>query len=87
MAQALVAAGEGIALLPRLMLRPAHPGVAIRPLAANPPMRGVSALRPSTRYLSPATERFLTLPVAASADHSRTHANPKLRRRHPRDAP
>lgn len=76
MAQALVAAGEGIALLPRLMLRPAHPGVAIRPLATDPPSRRVSALRLSTRYLSPATERFLTLLVAASADHSRTHANP-----------
>src|SRR5512141_1547421 len=45
MAQALVAAGEGIALLPRLMLRPANPGVAIRPLATDPPMRRVSALR------------------------------------------
>ena len=58
MAQALVAAGEGIALLPRLMLRAAHPGVAIRPLATDPPMRRVSAVRLSTRYLTPATERF-----------------------------
>src|SRR5439155_18512548 len=33
MTQALVAAGEGIALLPRLMLHAANPGVAIRPLA------------------------------------------------------
>ena len=39
MAQALVAAGEGIALLPRLMLQARHPGVAIKPLAADPPMR------------------------------------------------
>ena len=49
MTQALVAAGEGIALLPRLMLRAADPGVAIRPLAADPPVRRVSALRLSTR--------------------------------------
>lgn len=69
MAQALVAAGEGIALLPRLMLRPANPGVAIRPLADDPPSRRVSAVRLSTRYLTPATERFLALLVAASADY------------------
>jgi DNA-binding transcriptional LysR family regulator len=75
MAQALVAAGEGIALLPRLMLRPAHPGVAIRPLATDPPSRRVSAVRLSTRYLSPATERFLTLLVAASTDHVATYPN------------
>ena len=70
MAQALVAAGEGIALLPRLMLRPANPGVAIRPLASDPPARRVSALRLSTRYLTPATERFLALLVTASSDHA-----------------
>lgn len=68
MAQALVAAGEGIALLPRLMLRVKHSGVAIRPLATDPPARRVSALRLATRYLTPATERFLALLVAASAD-------------------
>src|SRR5207247_10700631 len=73
MAQALVAAGEGIALLPRLMLRPLHRGVAIRPLASDPPVRRVSALRLSTRYLTPATERFLALLLAASADYAATH--------------
>ena len=72
MAQALVAAGEGIALLPRLMLRPAHQGVAIRPLATDPPNRHVSAVRLSTRYLTPATERFTALLVAAGADHADT---------------
>ncbi len=73
MAQALVAAGEGIALLPRLMLRPAHPGVAIRPLASDPPTRRVSAVRLSTRYLSPATERFIALLLAASTDYDATN--------------
>ena len=72
MAQALVAAGEGIALLPRLMLRPANPGVAIKPLATDPPTRRVSALRLLTRYLTPATERFLTLLVAASLEYGAT---------------
>src|SRR6059058_798771 len=77
MAQALVAAGEGIALLPRLMLRPAHQGVAIRPLATDPPSRRVSAVRLSTRYLTPATERFTALLVAASADHADRHHGPR----------
>src|SRR6266480_1514463 len=77
MAQALVAAGEGIALLPRLMLRPAHQGVAIRPLATDPPSRRVSAVRLSTRYLTPATERFTALLIAASADHAATHPGPR----------
>jgi DNA-binding transcriptional LysR family regulator len=69
MAQALVAAGEGIALLPRLMLRPANPGVAIRPLADDPPSRRVSAVRLATRYLSPASERFIALLIAATEDY------------------
>jgi DNA-binding transcriptional LysR family regulator len=73
MAQALVAAGEGIALLPRIMLQATHPGVAIKPLATDPPMRRISAVRLSTRYLTPAVERFTALLVAASADHSGTH--------------
>jgi DNA-binding transcriptional LysR family regulator len=73
MAQALVAAGEGIALLPRIMLQATHPGVAVRPLATDPPMRRISAVRLSTRYLTPATERFTALLVAAGADHAHTH--------------
>jgi DNA-binding transcriptional LysR family regulator len=72
MAQALVAAEEGIALLPRLMLRAANPGVAIRPLTKDPPSRRVVSLRLSTRYLTPATERFEALLVAASAQHAAT---------------
>jgi DNA-binding transcriptional LysR family regulator len=75
MAQALVAAGEGIALLPRIMLLATHPGVAIRPLATDPPMRRISAVRLSTRYLTPATERFTALLVVASKDHTPRHPN------------
>ncbi len=75
MTQALVAAGEGIALLPRLTLRPAHPGVAIRPIATDPPGRRVSALRLSTRYLTPATERFLALLLSASAGQAATESD------------
>ena len=70
MAQALVAAGEGIALLPRIMLRATHPAVTIRPLANDPPMRRISAVRLATRYLTPATERFLDLLIEASTNYT-----------------
>jgi len=73
MAQALVAAGEGIALLPRIMLQAKNRGVVIRPLAADPPKRRISALRLATRYLAPATERFTALLVATSADYAAPH--------------
>jgi DNA-binding transcriptional LysR family regulator len=75
MAQALVAAGEGIALLPRIMLQALHPGVAVRPLAADPPMRRISAVRLATRYLTPATERFTALLVAAGREHAPSAPN------------
>ena len=67
MTQAMVAAGEGIAVLPRLMLSPAHPGVAIRPLAGDAPIRRVVALRLPTRHVSPPVERFLELLRETSA--------------------
>ena len=61
MTQAMVAAGEGIALQPRLMLRPPHPGVAIKALGAAVPIRRVVALRLASRFLTPPVERFLAL--------------------------
>jgi DNA-binding transcriptional LysR family regulator len=61
MTQAMVAAGEGIALLPRLMLRPTHPGVSVRPLGSAAPIRRIVALRLPARYLTPAADRFLAL--------------------------
>jgi DNA-binding transcriptional LysR family regulator len=75
MAQALVAAREGIALLPRIMLHATHPGVQIRPLDTNPPKRRISAVRLATRYLTPATDRFINLLLAASQTHAATHQN------------
>ena len=71
MTQAMVAAGFGVALLPRLMLRLPHPGVAIKALDRDPPIRRVCALRLPTRFLTPATERFLALLVVASAPYGR----------------
>lgn len=61
MNQALVAAGEGISILPRLLLDPRHPGVAVRPLAGATPTMRVSAVRVPTRYLAPATTEFLAV--------------------------
>jgi DNA-binding transcriptional LysR family regulator len=70
MTQAMVAAGEGIALLPRLMLRPTHPSVEIRPLRADAPIRRISALRLPARHLSAASSRFLELLRSACARHA-----------------
>lgn len=61
MNQALVAAGEGVSILPRLLLDPVHPGVAVRPLAGATPIMRVAAVRVPTRYLAPATAEFLTV--------------------------
>ena len=59
MTQALVAAGMGISLLPRLALHPIHPGVTVLPLK-NTHVRRVLALRlEETR--TPASDAFLTL--------------------------
>jgi DNA-binding transcriptional LysR family regulator len=70
MTQALVAAGEGIALLPRLMLHPPHPGVAIKPLGDVAPVRRVVALRLPARFLTPPTKHFLELLQAWSTKRS-----------------
>lgn len=59
MTQALVAAGVGIAILPRLSLHPIHPGVTIRPLQ-NAPTRRVLALR-LEEARTPSSNAFLEL--------------------------
>jgi DNA-binding transcriptional LysR family regulator len=61
MTQAMVAAGEGIAPLPRLILQPLHPGVRVKPLAADAPIRRIVAVRLPSRYMTPAVARFLQL--------------------------
>jgi DNA-binding transcriptional LysR family regulator len=70
MTQAMVAAGEGIALLPRLMLRPFHPGVSIKPLGPGAPIRRIVAVRLPTRYLTPSVKRFLGLLGEAGERHA-----------------
>jgi DNA-binding transcriptional LysR family regulator len=71
MTQAMVAAGEGIALLPRLLLEPSHPSVRVKPLASGAPVRRIVAVRMPTRYLTPAVERFLELLKAAGERRAR----------------
>jgi DNA-binding transcriptional LysR family regulator len=66
MTLAMVAAGEGVSALPRLMLPGNHPGVRTRPFADAAPIRRITAVRLPTRYLTPATERFLALLEAAA---------------------
>ena len=69
MTQSMVASGFGVALLPRIMLRFPHAEVVIRPLDRDPPIRRVCALRLPTRFLTPATERFLALLAEASVSY------------------
>jgi DNA-binding transcriptional LysR family regulator len=70
MTLAMVAAGEGISVLPRLMLPPEHGGVRAVPLRPEAPIRRIIAVRLPSRYLSPATKRFLALLGSAAADYS-----------------
>jgi len=57
-AQALVAAGVGVTLLPRLALTAVHPGVAARTLV-DAPVRRVWAARLEGAYTSPAGDAML----------------------------
>jgi DNA-binding transcriptional LysR family regulator len=60
-AQALVAAGVGVTLLPRLALATVHPGVVVRPLPPRSMVRRVWAARLAGAYRSPACEAMLQI--------------------------
>ncbi len=62
--------GEGVALLPRLMLRPPHPGVRVKPLGPGAPIRRIVGVRQPSRYLTPSVERFLEFLCAAGKRHA-----------------
>ena len=51
--QGLVAAGVGVALIPRLALTRIHPGIVVRALAPSSPARKVTVVTPSGPGLSP----------------------------------
>jgi DNA-binding transcriptional LysR family regulator len=59
-AQALVAAGVGVTMLPRLALTTIHPGVVARPLR-DAPVRDISAARLEGAYRSPANEAMVQI--------------------------
>jgi len=60
-AQALVAAGVGVTLLPRLAVSPTHPGVVSRSLGSDAPVRQVWAARLADGYRSPASEAMVQI--------------------------
>jgi molybdate transport repressor ModE-like protein len=57
-AQALVAAGVGVTMMPRLALTTVHPGVVARRLT-NPPVRRIWVARLQGAYASPASDAML----------------------------
>lgn len=73
MTLALVAASEGISLLPRLMLPRDHPGIRIKPLADGAPVRRIIAVQRPARYTRAATERFQEMLCRAAGNY---HAGP-----------
>src|SRR6266540_3411956 len=70
MAQALVAAGGPVTLVPELALHPVHSGVVVRELSGPAPVRRVFAARRPTEHPSPATSAFLELLVDVAARHA-----------------
>ena len=70
-AQALVAAGLGVALLPELALTRVHPGVAVRPLPGSVVTRRILAALPRDRAAVSPVERMLA--------HIRTAAERRAR--------
>ena len=66
--QALVAAGLGVSVIPGLAVAHPVPGVEVRPLAANAPVRQICAARPRNGYRGPAVTAMLeSLTQAARA--------------------
>lgn len=72
MTTAMVAAGEGVSIIPRLMLDPSHSGVVIKPIEGEPLGRRVAAVRLPTRYLTPAAAAFLAVIQEAAERHARS---------------
>jgi DNA-binding transcriptional LysR family regulator len=66
--QALVATGAGVSLLPRLALTTVHPGVAVRSLGRDAPVRHIHAARLRDSYESPATVAMTQLLVDIAED-------------------
>lgn len=74
--QGLVAAGVGVALIPRLALTRVHPGIVVRELAPRSPARKVVAATTSGPGVVPAAETMITVlsEVAQQYVHGRLTA-------------
>src|SRR5579871_2727305 len=59
--QGLIAAGVGVALIPRLALTHVHPGIVVQTLAPKSPMRRVVAATLGAAGVSPAAESMITI--------------------------
>jgi DNA-binding transcriptional LysR family regulator len=59
--QGLVAAGVGVALIPRLALTRVHPGIVVRELAPRSPLRKVVASTTGGRGVSPAARAMIRI--------------------------
>lgn len=69
--QGLVAAGVGVALIPRLALTRVHPGIVVRALAPRSPARKVTAATTAGRGVAPAAEAMIEI----LADVARRYAD------------
>ena len=67
-AQALVAAGVGVTIFPRLALNPLHPGVVARSLGRGAPVRRIWAARLREGYSSAASEAMLQILLDVAED-------------------
>jgi DNA-binding transcriptional LysR family regulator len=65
--QALVAAGLGVAVIPGLAVAHPRPGVEVRPLGADAPVRRIAAARPHDGYRGPAVTAMLECLRSAAA--------------------
>ena len=59
--QGLVAAGVGVALIPRLALTRVHPGIVVRALAPRSPARKVVAATMSGPGMAPAAKTMIAV--------------------------
>jgi DNA-binding transcriptional LysR family regulator len=59
--QGLVAAGVGVALIPRLALTHVHPGIVVRALAPRSPARKVTAATTGGRGVAPAAHAMIAI--------------------------
>jgi DNA-binding transcriptional LysR family regulator len=68
--QGLVAAGVGVALVPRLALTRLHPGIVVRSLEPASPMRGVVAATPVGAGVAPAASVMLEILSGIAPDYA-----------------